>query len=80
MLTQEIRILIENEKLERWIDLAALVVEEDDPKTFGDLVSQINQLLTEKQNQLNRAATHLNPNQSAIATLLSKYGKVAETS
>ena len=37
---------------ERWLELAELAATEQDPKKMMDLVSEINQLLAEKQKRL----------------------------
>jgi hypothetical protein len=38
---------------ERWLTLANLAVNEQDPKKFMDLIREINDLLEEKQTRLN---------------------------
>jgi hypothetical protein len=45
------------EKRERWMELAALVADEQDPEKLSELVKEIDQLLAEKQDRLGR--THL---------------------
>jgi hypothetical protein len=38
---------------ERWLELAALAANEQDPKNLMDLIAEINRLLAEKQDRLN---------------------------
>jgi hypothetical protein len=40
------------EKRERWMELAALAADEQDPKKVSDLIKEIARLLEEKQNRI----------------------------
>jgi hypothetical protein len=42
------------EKRERWMELVAMVADEQDPEKLSELVKEIDQLLAEKQDRLNR--------------------------
>ena len=66
---------MKDEKLERWLDLAARAVEEEDPKKFKDLSGEINTLLAEKQILLDSSPARSKPSQEEIGAMLSKYGK-----
>jgi hypothetical protein len=43
------------EKAERWMELAAMAVAEQDPQKLSALVKEIDQLLAEKQDRLTRS-------------------------
>jgi len=43
------------EKTERWMELAAMTVAEQDPQKLSALVREIDQLLAEKQDRLTRS-------------------------
>jgi hypothetical protein len=42
------------ENKERWMELAELAAAEQDPKKLSELVKEIDQLLAQKQDRLNR--------------------------
>jgi len=42
------------EKRERWMELVAMVADEQDPEKLSELVKEIDQLLAEKRDRLNR--------------------------
>jgi hypothetical protein len=43
------------EQRERWMELAALVADEQDPEKLSELVKEIDQLLADKQDRLSRS-------------------------
>jgi hypothetical protein len=51
------------DKRERWMELAALAADEQDPKKLSELVNEIDRLLKEKQDRLNRARIPTKPSE-----------------
>ena len=51
------------EKRERWMELAALAADEQDPKKLSELVNEIDRLLKEKQDRLDRARIPSKPSE-----------------
>jgi hypothetical protein len=51
---------LKGEKLERWQQLCAQAAVEQDPKKLIELVKEIDRLLGEKQDRLNREASDKN--------------------
>jgi hypothetical protein len=51
------------EKRERWMELAAQAADEQDPEKLSVLVREIDRLLGEKQDRLNRARNPSKPSE-----------------
>jgi hypothetical protein len=51
------------EKRERWMELAELAANEQDPVKLNDLVREIDRLLAEKQERLDRARRPFKPSE-----------------
>jgi hypothetical protein len=51
------------EKTERWMQLCEQAASEQDPQKLTELVREIDRLLGEKQDRLNRANSHPKPSE-----------------
>jgi hypothetical protein len=51
------------EKRERWMELAALAADEQDPDKLSEIIEEIDKLLAEKQDRLNRARIPSKPSE-----------------
>jgi len=59
----EIRFSVMEDKREIWMQLAELAANEKDPEKLSALVKEINRLLAEKQDRLNRAQIPSKPSE-----------------
>jgi hypothetical protein len=59
----EIRFSVMEDKREIWMQLAELAANEKDPEKLSALVKEINRLLAEKQDRLNRARIPSKPSE-----------------